>query len=164
MPNGTPQTIGGAITYARRYALLAVTGVAPDDDDDDGQAAEDESQEVRALQQLPPETRADGSATEAEQMRMNTGRVPGTWRATSTAENDPQYDNGRTQEQTRQARQRQMFKLLHDLDVIGDEAQRDELSTILDRKIESRGTLNLSELTTVCAILRRRVEKERHQT
>src|SRR5215469_16220707 len=28
-PNGTPQTIGGAITYARRYALCAVLGIAP---------------------------------------------------------------------------------------------------------------------------------------
>ena len=35
----TPQQIGSAITYARRYCLCAVTGVAPDDDDDDGQQA-----------------------------------------------------------------------------------------------------------------------------
>jgi len=34
----TPQQQGSAITYARRYALLAATGAAPDDDDD-GQAA-----------------------------------------------------------------------------------------------------------------------------
>lgn len=33
----TPQAMGSAITYARRYALCAVTGVAPEDDD--GQAA-----------------------------------------------------------------------------------------------------------------------------
>jgi len=38
--NGTPQAIGGAITYARRYSLCAVTGVAPDGDDDDAGAAE----------------------------------------------------------------------------------------------------------------------------
>jgi len=37
---GTPQEIGSAITYARRYCLCAVTGAAPDDDDDDAQAAE----------------------------------------------------------------------------------------------------------------------------
>lgn len=36
---GTPQQIGSAITYARRYCLCAVTGVAPDDDDDDGATA-----------------------------------------------------------------------------------------------------------------------------
>lgn len=29
-----PQAIGSAITYARRYTLMAITGVAPDDDDD----------------------------------------------------------------------------------------------------------------------------------
>ena len=38
--SGTPQQIGSAITYARRYCLCAVTGVAPDSDDDDGAAAE----------------------------------------------------------------------------------------------------------------------------
>lgn len=36
---GTPQDIGSAISYARRYALCSVTGVAPEADDDDGAAA-----------------------------------------------------------------------------------------------------------------------------
>src|SRR6185437_3515908 len=36
---GSPQQIGSAITYARRYCLCAVTGEAPDEDDDDAQAA-----------------------------------------------------------------------------------------------------------------------------
>src|SRR5215469_8913840 len=40
LPAGTPQTQGGAITYARRYALCAVLGIAPAEDDDDAQAAE----------------------------------------------------------------------------------------------------------------------------
>lgn len=31
---GNPQDIGSAITYARRYTLCSVTGIAPDDDDD----------------------------------------------------------------------------------------------------------------------------------
>ena len=35
LTKGTPQDIGGQITYARRYCLCAVTGVAPADDDDD---------------------------------------------------------------------------------------------------------------------------------
>lgn len=34
LPTGTPQQVGSAITYARRYALCAVTGIAPDEDDD----------------------------------------------------------------------------------------------------------------------------------
>lgn len=36
---GTPQEMGSAITYARRYALTAVTGIAPGGDDDDAKAA-----------------------------------------------------------------------------------------------------------------------------
>jgi hypothetical protein len=34
-----PQAIGSAITYARRYALCAVTGIAPEDEDDDAASA-----------------------------------------------------------------------------------------------------------------------------
>ena len=35
---GTPQAVGSAVTYARRYGLLAALGIAADDDDD-GQKA-----------------------------------------------------------------------------------------------------------------------------
>jgi hypothetical protein len=46
---GTAQQLGSAITYARRYCLCAVTGVAPDDDDDaaaaDGKAAAQQAAE-----------------------------------------------------------------------------------------------------------------------
>jgi hypothetical protein len=34
MTSGSPQDLGGAITYMRRYALCAVLGLAPDKDDD----------------------------------------------------------------------------------------------------------------------------------
>ena len=34
----TPQALGSAITYMRRYSLAAMVGVAPDDDDDGNQA------------------------------------------------------------------------------------------------------------------------------
>lgn len=37
---GTPQEVGSAITYARRYSLCAVTGIAPDDEDHDAIVAE----------------------------------------------------------------------------------------------------------------------------
>jgi hypothetical protein len=46
---GTPQELGSAITYARRYCLCAVTGVAPDNEDDDALAAE-----PRAAYDTPP--------------------------------------------------------------------------------------------------------------
>jgi hypothetical protein len=36
----TPQQIGSAITYGRRYCFCAVTGIAPDEDDDGAAASE----------------------------------------------------------------------------------------------------------------------------
>lgn len=39
LPNGSPQQIGSAISYGRRYLLCCLTGVVADEDDD-GQAAE----------------------------------------------------------------------------------------------------------------------------
>jgi hypothetical protein len=44
---GTPQEIGSAITYARRYSLCAVTGIAPDDEDHDAIVAEKAEQRRR---------------------------------------------------------------------------------------------------------------------
>jgi hypothetical protein len=38
LPTGRPQEVGSAITYARRYALSAMTGIAPDGDDDGASA------------------------------------------------------------------------------------------------------------------------------
>lgn len=41
--SGTPQAMGSAITYARRYTLCSVTGVAPDTDDDDAAHATEQA-------------------------------------------------------------------------------------------------------------------------
>jgi ERF superfamily protein len=57
-----PQDLGKAITYARRYALCAVTGLAPGGDDDDAGAAQQEHQ------QLP---RTGTNASLREQGRMD---------------------------------------------------------------------------------------------
>lgn len=35
----TPQSVGSAITYGKRYALSGIVGVAPDDDDDGNSAS-----------------------------------------------------------------------------------------------------------------------------
>ena len=37
--NGTPQVIGSAITYARRYTLCALLEIVANDEDDDGELA-----------------------------------------------------------------------------------------------------------------------------
>jgi hypothetical protein len=48
----TPQGAGSAITYARRYSLMALIGIAPEDDD--GQAAEAAAKSAPKPQQAPP--------------------------------------------------------------------------------------------------------------
>jgi len=58
------QQIGSAISYARRYCLLALTGLAPKDDDDDGQKGSEVQTTV-----LPraPRTRGATERKSAEQ-------------------------------------------------------------------------------------------------
>jgi len=52
-----PQGVGSAITYGRRYALLSLAGVAPEDDD--GNAA---SASTAPARQPPQQSRADSRA------------------------------------------------------------------------------------------------------
>ena len=49
----TPQGIGSCITYARRYALFALIGIAPEDDD--GNAASQQSSRPQAVPAKAPE-------------------------------------------------------------------------------------------------------------
>lgn len=54
-----PQQLGEAITYARRYALCAVTGVAPGGDDDDAAGANDKPASSRVKKTLPPKAKPE---------------------------------------------------------------------------------------------------------
>lgn len=56
------QEIGSALTYARRYALCAATGIAPGGEDDDGQAA---AQARSAPRQRPAKPAGDDSFLDA---------------------------------------------------------------------------------------------------
>lgn len=60
LPNAGMQEMGSAITYARRYTLMAVTGVAPDEDDD-GHAAQRAHAEQRAQRQDRPQGGRNGA-------------------------------------------------------------------------------------------------------
>jgi hypothetical protein len=78
LANGTPQQIGSSITYARRYALCSVTGIAPDEDDDGAQAPPPSDEPVETTDQA---VRADefaeeiGHAETAEAIEEIGGRV-----------------------------------------------------------------------------------------
>lgn len=69
--SGSPQQVGGAITYARRYTLCAVTGLAPGGDDDDAASAE-------AAHHADPTRRASAAGTS-----------PGTAGSTASGANSP---------------------------------------------------------------------------
>lgn len=54
MPGGSsPQGTGSAITYARRYSLLAALGLCATDDDDDGSQAQREAAPPRQARSAP---------------------------------------------------------------------------------------------------------------
>ena len=73
----TPMQQGSAITYARRYALLAVTGVAADDEDDDGGAASGQQYAQRAAQQRRAQPPAqEGAGGRTTQRRAQSARGP----------------------------------------------------------------------------------------
>lgn len=62
-----PQKLGGAITYARRYSLLALLGLSPEDDD--GNAAAQPRQQGTTRQPAnPPQTTQQRPAQRAEQV------------------------------------------------------------------------------------------------
>lgn len=152
----SPQAMGGQITYARRYALLAITGVAPDDDDDD--AAEAQAEYVR-MRQAPPEVDEHGAATFAEQTRMLYGPEPDKT-VTNGRDAVPFDTSSTTTEDVRENRLKQMFAIYRELKVTDKDLMLADLGQILGRPIGSRKDLTLNDLTTVNVILRRRTHQE----
>lgn len=63
----TPMQQGSAITYGRRYALLAVTGVVAEDEDDDGGAASGRQTAQRAAQRAAQRPRQQRPAAEPDE-------------------------------------------------------------------------------------------------
>jgi hypothetical protein len=79
----TAQTIGGLLTYFRRYCLCAVTGVAPKGEDDDAAAASQaKPASQRSRSQRPPArpaaTPGRSATTGAEHERLRHGTVEAT--------------------------------------------------------------------------------------
>ena len=56
---GGIQGMGSALTYARRYALAAMVGVAQDDDDGEGAMAASKAAEKERVQQTRQQARAN---------------------------------------------------------------------------------------------------------
>ena len=66
----TPQAVGSAITYARRYALSAIVGIAPDDDDDGNGASGKDADVTKDKQPEPqkPAPKPEPPATDKPQL------------------------------------------------------------------------------------------------
>jgi hypothetical protein len=62
-----PQELGSAIAYARRYAICAVVGIAPDDEDDDGTAAQAATVAAPQRQRPAPQDHAPAARTRRQQ-------------------------------------------------------------------------------------------------
>ncbi len=74
------QMIGSAITYARRYALTAITGVAPGGDDDDGAKAHDARAAAPARKEHDRMVKdSTASPRRAERVRGEAAKAPDAW-------------------------------------------------------------------------------------
>ena len=151
-----PQHLGSAITYARRYALLCVTGIVSDDEDDDGQAATGQRYAQRAAAQRPrqqaPRTTADAAPADGQrtaQRRTQAARPP-------LPGEDPDGPVGQDQH-------RHMHALWRELGYGGDE-NREQRLTITAKilglpDLDSSADLTRRQADTVIAALRDRQEK-----
>lgn len=84
----TPQAVGSAITYARRYSLMAIFAL-PADDDDDGNAASGRAQPKAPTAAEKAKAKADaakGQATGKTGLNQYDGKPDGTATADQVAE------------------------------------------------------------------------------
>lgn len=148
-----PQKMGSAITYARRYALLAVTGIAAEDEDDDGAGASGQQHAQRRAQQRRPE----GEERPAGQTRQRTAQRSRAAQPALPGE-DPNGPVGQDQH-------RHMHALWRELGYDGDENRDTRLA--ITAKILGLPDLNSStDLTreqadvVITRLIERKKEKE----
>ena len=159
---GNPQQLGAAVTYARRYALLAATNTVTEDEDDDGAGA--------------LKTERGGAATRAEMARWEREPQRGVTRSRQRDEDDP-WSSGHVHgpdrpctpvcpdftvgdRQAAPGRQDQpgtvtkgqwalMARIFKAAGVEGDEASRAECGRRLGREVTSRGQLSYLDAKTI---------------
>jgi hypothetical protein len=91
-PDKSPQAVGSAITYAKRYSLTAMLGIVADEDDD-GNAAEGNQMDVQGrkspTQKAAPKQKADA---DPEHVRMAKGLLAKLQQCGAAAETDALWD------------------------------------------------------------------------
>lgn len=147
---GTPQALGSAITYGRRYLLCAMVGIAPDEDDD-GAAAE------AAAQQQGPRTaqRANKPAAENKPAARSTTtrqRRPAPAEPPLPSDEPPADEQAPPAAEDNQANRAQQNKLHAQLGELGLDDRSSKLTTVgllVGRTIESSSDLTKAEASTV---------------
>lgn len=147
----TPMQQGSAITYGRRYALLAVTGVVAENEDDDGGAASGQQYAQRATQQRVA-ARGGGREQSGGQTAQRAAQRPRGARPPLPGE-DPNGPVGQDQH-------RHMHALWNELGFGGDE-NRDSRLTITAKivglpDLQSSADLTRAQADAVIAALRER--------
>jgi len=127
---GTPQAIGSAITYGRRYCLCAVTGIAPDDDDD-AAAAQAETVAGRTAQRTTAARKPRPPLPTAQRANATDGPPLPTDTPTQTAMITP-------------AQQRKLHALLREKNKVDRDVALVWISGVIDRELAS--TKDLTEL------------------
>lgn len=155
VPGRTPFTRGSELqnaeTSAWGRAIIAV-GAA---DAKRGIASRQEVANARAQRNAPPEVREDGSATEAELERMRSGHEPGAWRSTSTAENDPHYDQpADIENQPRTSLKEQRQSIYIALSQKGIKDHRSAIELLTRRDIAEPRDMSYNEAVSVLARVR----------
>lgn len=133
-----PQQMGSAISYARRYVLLALTGVAAEDEDDDGQTASGRYAQRQQRQSAPAEGGQTAQRAQRPASRSAQPPLPGEQPAGRSA------GGGITD-----AQQRKLHASLRD----AGKADRDEalayISDVIGRDITSTRELTTAEASRV---------------
>jgi hypothetical protein len=149
---GSPQAMGSAITYARRYALLAVTGLAPEGEDDDGMAASQGPQRTRTKIPGPDHERLRNGTVEATPDDRRAERGPADddpWQDQPPGQLpvDPEHRGGSIDGKQRSRIMRHLGKLTH-------EQRAGRLRNIVGRDdIDGTNDLSWAEAAEVIKIL-----------
>ena len=145
--SGGPQQIGAAITYARRYALCAVTGVAPKGDDNDATEAPKTRTAQRQTRPAAKQQAAEPAAPRtAQRARVDGPPLPG--------------DDGESAPPSPvTGRQRGMFLALFDeFGVVERDERLDITRRIVGRHVESANDLTSAEASKLIEALQKAKE------
>ena len=163
----SPMKHGAAITYARRYALLAVTGVIPEDEDDDGRSFEDghavarraasgrarQAQRPPAGQVVDPPRRSNRAAAPP---------LPGDDEPPPPAEGEPPAPQSSG---VRPDQHRAMHAAWRELGFVGDENRDNRLMITRNLlhlpELNSSADLTAEQADTVIAALRDRITQRK---